>query len=353
MRITLRAALIGTLAAAAILVSGCGDIYGTYSNIVDPGSSSYQGYISVTDLGSFALCSPANGASLAVSSSSPAMLVAAALSGAAEYQFQVASSSSFAAAGILLDEMTTSNLLSVADASLEDGAPSYWRARVEKGGSWSSWTAARNFTASGGSLLVSATVSAPAFSPLGGTYISGQEITISSTTSGASIYYTTDGSEPTGSSTLYAGPVALASAGGITSYTLKAVAIKSGMKASDLSTAAYAIQRAIVLQGPQDVSISVSGPSTIYFGSSGTFTATAAIAGAAVAMDSFAWYLDGELVSGQTSSSISVSADSSSGGSHRLAAIAALEGYYYSGEATYTAREPAAGAARESLMSHL
>jgi len=352
MRVTLRAALALGLAAAAILASGCGGIYGSYSNIVDPGSSSYQGYISVTDMGSFALCSPADGASLAVSSSSPARLVAAALSGAAEYQFQVASSSSFAAAGILLDEDTTSNILSVANSSLENGAPSYWRARVEKGGSWSSWTASRNFTASGGSLSVSDTVSAPAFSPLGGTYFSGQEISISSTTSGASIYYTTDGTDPTGSSILYAGPVALTSAGGTTSYTLKAVAIKSGMKASDVSSAVYAIQRAIGLEGPQDVSISVSGPATIDFGSSGTFTATAAVDGTAAAMDSFAWYLDGDLVSGQTSSSIAISADSSSGGSHRLAVIATLDGYYYSGEATYTAIESAAGAARASLMSY-
>ena len=187
---------------------------------------------------------------------------------------------------------------------------------------------------------VSATVSAPAFSPLGGTYISGQEITISSTTSGASIYLH-DGRKRT-DRIFYPLRGSCRTGIGRRHHLLHAQGrrYKSGSKASDLSTAAYAIQRASVLQGPQDVSISVSGPSTIYFGSSGTFTATAAIAGAAVAMDSFAWYLDGELVSGQTSSSISVSADSSSGGSHRLAAIAALEGYYYSGEATYTAREP-------------
>jgi len=64
---------------------------------------------------------------------------------------------------------------------------------------------------------------APSFSPAPGTYSSTQSVTISDTTVGASIFYTTDGSTPTTSSTKYTGPVAIA-----TTTTLKAIANDSG-----------------------------------------------------------------------------------------------------------------------------
>jgi hypothetical protein len=44
------------------------------------------------------------------------------------------------------------------------------------------------------------TASAPSFSPGGGTYSSAQSVSITTSTSGASIRYTTDGSTPTSSS---------------------------------------------------------------------------------------------------------------------------------------------------------
>ncbi|HOY23169.1 MAG TPA: chitobiase/beta-hexosaminidase C-terminal domain-containing protein, partial [Cellvibrio sp.] len=43
----------------------------------------------------------------------------------------------------------------------------------------------------------------PAISPNGGTFTSAQSVSLTSATSGASIYYTTNGVEPTTSSTLY------------------------------------------------------------------------------------------------------------------------------------------------------
>ncbi|HEY2860685.1 MAG TPA: chitobiase/beta-hexosaminidase C-terminal domain-containing protein [Terracidiphilus sp.] len=50
---------------------------------------------------------------------------------------------------------------------------------------------------------------APTFNPLTGTYPAAQPVAISSTTVGAAIYYTTDGSTPTASSTLYSAPVTI------------------------------------------------------------------------------------------------------------------------------------------------
>ena len=80
-------------------------------------------------------------------------------------------------------------------------------------------------------------VAAPTFSPPAGTYSGTQSVTISSATSGASIRYTTDGSSPTSTSgTLYAGPVSVPS-----TTTLRAIAYKSGMDDSAVSSAAYTI----------------------------------------------------------------------------------------------------------------
>ena len=49
----------------------------------------------------------------------------------------------------------------------------------------------------------------PSVSPAAGTYTTAQSVTITTTTPGATIRYTTDGTDPTGSSTAYAGPVAI------------------------------------------------------------------------------------------------------------------------------------------------
>src|SRR5262249_5331448 len=79
-------------------------------------------------------------------------------------------------------------------------------------------------------------VAAPTFSPAGGSYSTAQTVTLSSATSGASIYYTLDGSTPTTSSALYSSPLSIA-----TTTTLKAIAAKSGFTTSSVSTATYTI----------------------------------------------------------------------------------------------------------------
>ena len=75
----------------------------------------------------------------------------------------------------------------------------------------------------------------PTFSPAGTTYTSAQNVTISCTTSGVTIRYTTDGSEPTAASTAYTGPIPTS-----TQTTFKAKAFRSGWTASDTATATYA-----------------------------------------------------------------------------------------------------------------
>ena len=81
------------------------------------------------------------------------------------------------------------------------------------------------------------TVAAPIFNPSSGTYTSAQSVTISTTTSGATIRYTTDGSTPSGTAgTVYAGPIAVPG-----SMTIRAVAYRAGWTTSSVSVGAYTI----------------------------------------------------------------------------------------------------------------
>ena len=80
------------------------------------------------------------------------------------------------------------------------------------------------------------TVATPTFSPEAGTYTSPQNVTISTETSGATIYYTTNGDDPTTNSTPYDGPISVSS-----TTTIKAIAAKANMTTSDVATATYTI----------------------------------------------------------------------------------------------------------------
>jgi len=77
---------------------------------------------------------------------------------------------------------------------------------------------------------------APAFSLAAGIYYGGQNVTISSGTAGASIYYTTDGSTPDAGDSLHTGQLTF---GG--PLTLKAIAIAGGYDDSAVTSAFYEI----------------------------------------------------------------------------------------------------------------
>ena len=80
----------------------------------------------------------------------------------------------------------------------------------------------------------------PAFSPAAGTYASAQTVTISDATVGATIYFTTNGTAPSTSSTKYTGPIAVS-----TSETIEAIATAGGYTPSAVALATYTINPAL------------------------------------------------------------------------------------------------------------
>ncbi len=109
------------------------------------------------------------------------------------------------------------------------------------------------------------TVAAPTFSPAGGTYYSAQSVTLSAV-DGASIYYTTNGDEPTTSSTLYSAPIEVA-----TTTTIKAIAVLNDVESS-VAEATYTIESvtsvaniAAFLATAEGTVVSFTNPVTVSF----------------------------------------------------------------------------------------
>lgn len=77
----------------------------------------------------------------------------------------------------------------------------------------------------------------PKANPTGAAVKVGTEVTLTSATPGASIYYTLDGNAPTMASKKYTGPITISAAA-----TLKAIAVAGGLDASAEMSEAYTIQ---------------------------------------------------------------------------------------------------------------
>jgi hypothetical protein len=104
-------------------------------------------------------------------------------------------------------------------------------------------------------LNLSHAVVAPSISLASGTYVGNQEVTISDTTTGSTIYYTTDGTVPTTSSPVYSGALSIA----VTS-TIEAIAVmgasQSSVSSSNLTiTSAHLPVQLAFLQQPTNALI--------------------------------------------------------------------------------------------------
>ena len=76
----------------------------------------------------------------------------------------------------------------------------------------------------------------PTFSVAAGTYITTQSVTLADTTPGATIYYTTNGTTPTVSSTVYSGAISVSA-----TETVEAIAVATGYTTSATASAKYTI----------------------------------------------------------------------------------------------------------------
>jgi nucleoid-associated protein YgaU len=85
------------------------------------------------------------------------------------------------------------------------------------------------------------TVAAPAFTPAEGVYGTAQSVAIATSTDGAEIRYTTDGSAPTAATgTVYSAPVAVSA-----TTTIRAIATRKGWTDSPVASATFTIQAGV------------------------------------------------------------------------------------------------------------
>jgi len=114
-----------------------------------------------------------------------------------------------------------------------------------------SYAGSSTYSASGSGITETIAPATPVIAPPGGTYQSAQLVSISEATSGAAIYYTTDGSAPTLSSTRYGAPILVSE-----QQTIRAISGASGMPASAIATASYTL-----LNAPTALAVASSGVS--------------------------------------------------------------------------------------------
>lgn len=121
-----------------------------------------------------------------------------------------------------------------------------------------------------GSATYRLTCATPTFSPVAGTYTEAQTVTISCTTTSATIYYTTDGSDPTTGSSVYSSPLTVSS-----TQTIKAIAAKSGYSNSAIGTAAYTIRAGRIFSLLTDENVLTSGDELVIVTTSGDYALAA------------------------------------------------------------------------------
>ncbi|MEK8034942.1 beta-1,3-glucanase family protein [Ideonella sp. DXS29W] len=114
------------------------------------------------------------------------------------------------------------------------------------------------------------TVAKPSFSPSPGSYSAAQTVTLATTTDGAVIHYTLDGSKPTPKSPVYSTPLSISK-----TTTIKARAYKDGLTKSTISKGTYTLTKG-------NVATPVFNPAGGNYASAQTVTISSATPGAVI-----------------------------------------------------------------------
>ena len=98
------------------------------------------------------------------------------------------------------------------------------------------------------------TVAMPTFNPVSGSYFDPQTVTIACATEGATIRYTTDGTDPTESSEVYSSALTISE-----TTTIKAKGFKAGYMPSNIATAVYTFPELITIMEAHNLAINEYG----------------------------------------------------------------------------------------------
>ena len=105
------------------------------------------------------------------------------------------------------------------------------------------------------------TVATPTFSPAAGTYYEAQSVTLSCSTPGSTIHYTTDGTNPTTESTVFSGAIPVSE-----TTTIKAIATADGMDPSPVASATYTIELPTTVANIEEFKLLNKGDTFVFTG---------------------------------------------------------------------------------------
>ncbi len=109
--------------------------------------------------------------------------------------------------------------------------------------------------------------SAPSFAPSPGIYTVPQSVSLSDNTTGATIYYTTDGSTPTTSSSVFSSPIYVS-----TTTTINAIATAPGYTTSSVSSGTYAFPGPLASIAVTPANASIGKGTTQQYTATGTYS---------------------------------------------------------------------------------
>ena len=157
----------------------------------------------------------------------------------------------------------------------------------------------------------------------GGTFTGSTNVTISTGTSNATIYYTTDGSEPTTSDNEYNGLFSVTS-----SQVVKAMCVRNNFEQSETAVSVFVITAAPVAPAittqPQSTAAETCGSATFAVQATGTDPLT------------YTWYKDGNIIGGATEPELTLAAAVPADAGNYTVIVANEEGEVTSSTATLT-----------------